>query len=112
MLLTSHGAHTSGPDCEGQRGQRELRASASVIGCKAIRKGRGEQHQPEEALWQRATAKSVGQGTFHVSVHRPTLTSICVSGPNKPFGSSGEGYFTTTMSQNIFYQQIIYKTNI
>lgn len=68
-LLTSHGAHTSGPDYEGQRGQRELRAGCSVIGCTAMRTGRGDEYQPEEALWQRATSKSVGQERFHVSVH-------------------------------------------
>lgn len=67
--LTFHGAHTCGPDCEGQRGQRELTAGSSPIGCAATRKGRGDAHQPEEALWQRATSKSAGQERFRVSAH-------------------------------------------
>lgn len=67
--LTSHGAHTCGPDCEGQRGQRGLTAGTSLIGCAAMRKGRGDARQPEEALWQRATSKSVGQERFRVSAH-------------------------------------------
>ncbi len=60
-LLTSHGAHTSGPDSEGQRGQMELRAGCSVIGCTAIRTARGDEYLPEQALWQRAAVTSVGQ---------------------------------------------------
>lgn len=92
-LLTSHGAHTSGPDCEGQRGQRELRAGCSAIGCRATRTGRGDEYQPEQALWQTATSKSVGQERFHVSVHRPTLTQICVSVQKKPSGHTCKELF-------------------
>lgn len=73
-FLTSRGTHTSGPDCEGQRGQRELRAGCSVFRYGAVRMGRGDEYQPEQAVWQRATSKSVGQVRFHVSVHGPTLT--------------------------------------
>lgn len=77
-FLTSHGAHTSGPDCEGQRGQREQRAGCSVIGCTAIRRGGGDEYQPEQALWQRATSESVEQERFHVSVHLVTHEHVSV----------------------------------
>lgn len=72
--LTSRGARISGPDCEGQTGQRELRAGCGATGCGATRSGRGAENRPEQALWQRATSKSGGQERFHVSTHRPLLS--------------------------------------
>lgn len=48
-LLTSHGAHISGPDCEGQRGHRELTAGCSVTGCTTVRAGTGDHYLPGQS---------------------------------------------------------------
>lgn len=97
-LLTFHGAHTSGPHCEGQRGQREPRAGCSVIGNAAVRSGRGD----KDTLWQRAASESVRQQSSHVSPHQTTRTQMwpwCI------FDSSTKVYCCCTF--RFFVQQMM-----